>query len=50
MHDFINFNALNLFKKFIKNNLKRSRPDTHTRESTSGLVNIIKIRNLCHSQ
>ena len=42
--DFMNFNALKVIKKFIKNNLKRSRHHTHTGESTSGLVHICKIR------
>ena len=45
MHGFMNFNALKIiFKKIIKNNKKRSRPDTHTRESTSGQVHINKVR------
>ena len=29
MHDFINFNTLNIILKFIKNNCERSRYDTH---------------------
>ena len=44
LHDFMNFNALKLSKKFIKNYLKRSRPDTHTRKFTSGLAHISMIR------
>ena len=43
MHDFMNFNALKIIKKIIKKNEDRSRPDTHTRESTCGLVHICKI-------
>ena len=35
----MNFNALKIILKIHKkNNLKRSRPETHSRESTSGLV------------
>ena len=43
MHNFMNFNTLKIILKIHKkNNLKRSRPETHSRESTSGLVHICK--------
>ena len=42
VHDFMNFNALKILLKFIKKNEQRSRPDNHTRESTSDLVHIMQ--------
>ena len=37
----MNFSAFkNYFKKSIKNDEERSRPDTRTRESTSGLIHM----------
>ena len=42
----MNFDALKIILKVHnKKNLKRSRPDTQTRQSTSGLVHISKIKD-----
>ena len=44
LHGFMNFNAIKIILKCIKNNLEKSKPDAHTRESTCGLVHLCKIR------
>ena len=45
VHDFINFNALKISSQIHKkNNLERSSPGTHTRESISGIVHVCKTR------
>ena len=37
VHDFMNLNALKLFKKFIKTKLRKIQIYTHTKESTCAL-------------